>query len=251
MIRIHRLASHILSKNTLAKGTSFRFSSAGIDQNKNFDKLKQLRRDYNSDTILTRSDMESCPFQQFTKWLDEAIQSDQKWEANAMVVSTCDKAGNPSSRYVLLKEYDKSGFVFYTHHESKKGSQLAENPNIAALLYFPLKYRQIRIEGKVEKLSEEQNDEYFYSRPLGAQISASVSPQSQVIDSKDTLQKQREILEKKIEKGDVKVPRPEQWGGYRIVPNWFEYYQGQPSRFHDRFTYRNVGQEWVLEVLAP
>jgi len=216
--------------------------------------------DYRKEYIpgqLGEKDMSQNPFDQFKAWFDKANEVEKFCEPNTMAISTATASGVPSVRYVLLKGVDTSGFTFFTHYESRKGQNLEENPNIAALFYWPLTHRQIRLEGTVEKLSDKENDDYFHSRPVGSQISAWASPQSQKIPSKDPLLEKMSSMQKKVETEGVEVPRPN-WGGYRIIPKTFEFWQGQQSRdtpqgwdMHNRFMYRRTATGgWAIEMIA-
>jgi len=169
-----------------------------------------------------------------------------------MAISTCTLDGMPSIRYVLLKEVDETGFVFFSNYESRKGQELAANPNISACFYWPLCHRQVRIEGRAERIAPGASDAYFKSRPIDSQISGMVSPQSQVLNSKDDLLKKIDEAKEKVKvEGEQSVQRPDSWGGYRIVPKYFEFWQGQQSRFHDRFVYEKEGNGWNVSMLAP
>lgn len=215
--------------------------------------LNDYRIDY-SKIPLKIEEFANCPFEQFKTWFETAEKTEKDVEVNSMAIATCSKDGMPSVRYVLCKGFDKNGFVFYTNYESKKGKQIEENPKIAALFYWPNAQRQVRIEGKAEKISEEASDTYFNSRPIGSQISGSLSPQSQVISSKQELQAKMDEIKKQVEDDVTKVVRPKNWGGYRIIPISFEFWQGQSSRFHDRFLYTPLddsNNNWNINILAP
>lgn len=205
------------------------------------------------------------PFTLFDMWFKEALNTPTAYEANAMCISTVSSTGQPSSRYVLLKSYSADeGFTFFTNYGSRKAQELAANPKICATFYwFPLK-RQIRIEGTVTKVSPEESQAYFYERPRDSQIGAKISPQSQKIAGRHVLDETETKLRAEIGE-DGKVPMPD-WGGYRITPNWFEFWQGQSNRIHDRIVFRRpvpeevVGEGeltkpaddgWVFERLAP
>jgi len=169
-----------------------------------------------------------------------------------MAISTCTLDGLPSIRYVLLKGVDESGFIFYTNYESRKGQELAANPNISACFYWPLCHRQVRIEGRAEKLPPSTSDAYFKSRPIDSQISGMVSPQSQILDTKEDLLKKIDEAKERVKlEGEQAIQRPDSWGGYRIIPRYFEFWQGQKSRFHDRFAYTKGGEGWDVQMLAP
>ena len=167
----------------------------------------------------------------------------------SMTLATATKAGQPSARIVLLKSFDQEGFVFYTNYDSRKGLELGENPQACLLIYWSPLWRQVRIEGPIEKVSSAESDQYFDSRPLGSRIGAWASNQSRVIDSREKLDKQFAEFESKF--GDH-VPRPPHWGGYRVRPEVIEFWQGQENRLHDRLRYtRQQNGEWLIERLAP
>lgn len=212
-----------------------------------FQSLNKLRKEYFLKE-LTESGVSSNPFDQFEIWFKEILKSDLK-EPNAMIVATSTKDGIPSVRTVLLKEFDESGFVFYTNYKSEKGKELLENPNAALLFYWGFLERQIRITGTVEKVSREKSAEYFHSRPRESQIGAWASNQSQIIEGRDYLQnKFREI---KSEFEEKEIPLPEYWGGFKVVPEKFEFWQGRESRLHDRICYLKENNTWKIVRLAP
>lgn len=188
------------------------------------------------------------PFIQFDEWYKEAAAL-KSFEANAMSIATVDENGVPHSRIVLLKEYSENGLVFYTNYNSIKAQNLEQNKNIAILFFYEKMERQIRIQGSVERLTDEQNDAYFYSRPIESQIGAIISPQSNIIESKDLLTaKYKEYI------GQNKKPqRPKHWGGYLVKVNYFEFWQGRPSRLHDRVCYQlnDKDNTWRKFILAP
>jgi pyridoxamine 5'-phosphate oxidase len=185
------------------------------------------------------------PFAEFQAWLDEAWKSEPN-DANAMTVSTV-ADGRPSARLVLLKGFDERGFVFFTGYESRKGGELAANPRAALLFYWDPLGRQVRIEGPVERVSEAESDAYFASRPRGAQISASVSPQSRVVESRAQL----EALAAELEARGGELSRPPSWGGFRVAPETYEFWQHRANRLHDRLRYSRDGAAWKVERLAP
>jgi len=211
--------------------------------------LIEPRRDYTADT-LRRSDLADNPITQFTHWLQDA--RDKKiLDATAMTLCTADKSGQPHARVVLLKKFDDTGFVWYTYQESDKARQLAENPRASLLFYWCALERQVRIEGTVTKLDPNEADEYFYSRPEGSRFSAAASVQSQPVDN-------REILEQRVadlhaQYPDGNVPRPDVWGGYRIVPHRLEFWQGRADRLHDRFVFERAqaNEEWSVGRIQP
>lgn len=208
--------------------------------------IADIRKDY-SQKILEESSVAASPLAQFKAWLEEAIQAALP-EPTAMVLSTV-AANRPSSRVVLLKDIESNGFVFYTNYLSRKGEQLAANPFASINFFWAELERQVRIEGRIEKVSAENSDAYFSSRPRASQIGAWVSPQSKVIGSRTVLEDRMKELSAEFE--DKPVPRPEQWGGYILYPDYMEFWQGRPSRLHDRIAYTLGGNQWTISRLAP
>lgn len=192
--------------------------------------------------------MAADPFVQFERWFGFALDSGIA-EPNAFSLATVGTDGMPSQRAVLLKFFDEKGFVFYTNYNSRKAQEMADNAQVAMLFPWFALQRQIKIQGRVEKVSREQTLKYFLSRPRDSQLGAWTSPQSRVIDSRALLLNQWAKMKEKFARGEV--PLPDFWGGYRIVPTLFEFWQGQPSRLHDRFEYRTDGAEWQMTRLAP
>jgi pyridoxamine 5'-phosphate oxidase len=198
------------------------------------------------------------PFEQFKGWYARANELEKFCEPNTMAISTVSAGMLPSVRYVLLKGVDTSGFIFYTHYESMKGQELSKNPSIAALFYWPLTNRQVRIEGIAQKMTDAENDEYFHSRPVGSQISAWASPQSQVIPDKGVLYDKMKTMEKQVEAEGLEVPRPN-WGGFRIIPKNFEFWQGhqqgqddQGWQYHNRYQYSMTPTgDWTIQMVSP
>lgn len=188
------------------------------------------------------------PFLQFDIWYKEHLNSDIS-VPDAVSLGTADSEGQVSVRTVLLKGYDDKGFVFFTNYTSKKGIQLASNPKVALLFYWPESARQIRIEGSVKKVSEEESQTYFKSRPFESQLSAWASDQSSKIPDRQYLEKQYDFFLKKFK--DNPVEKPINWGGFRIVPEYFEFWQEGKFRLHDRITYTKTKNKWIIERLAP
>jgi pyridoxamine 5'-phosphate oxidase len=198
---------------------------------------------------LDNSQASADPIEQFAAWYELALASNLP-EPDAMAIATAPADGRPSCRMVLLKGYDARGFTFFSSYESRKGVELAENPQAAVVLFWPELRRQIRIEGHVAKLSVEESDLYFGTRPRGSQIAALASRQSTVLPSRGALEERVSDLERELAGRDV--PRPPYWGGYRLVPTAIEFWQGRPNRLHDRLQYRRQDDgTWVLERLSP
>jgi pyridoxamine 5'-phosphate oxidase len=209
-------------------------------------KLADLRKDYALKT-LDEKDVDRDPMKQFGVWMVEAIHA-QVPEPTAMTLATVDARGRPSGRIVLLKGVDPLGFVFYTNYESRKGRDLAGNPAAALTFLWKELERQVRVEGAVEKVSAEESTAYFDTRPLGSRIGAWASPQSEPIENRDWLEARWTKMT--VEHG-AKPPRPPHWGGYRLRPDYIEFWQGRMSRLHDRIAYSRAGQAWKLARLAP
>jgi len=211
--------------------------------------IENLRKEY-ARGQLELSEVQDDPIPQFERWLEEALRAEVP-EPNAMTLSTATANGIPSARIVLLKGLDKGGFLFYTNYQSQKGRELSENPHAALTFLWHELQRQVRVEGRVERLSPEASTEYFQSRPKSSQIGAWVSPQSQPIESREVLEKREQELWEKYEDAE-QLPRPEHWGGFRVVPQRIEFWQGRPSRLHDRiFFERDAAGNWEKRRLAP
>jgi pyridoxamine 5'-phosphate oxidase len=195
---------------------------------------------------LDESDLDRDPLRQFAAWFEEAGAAGVR-APEAMALATAAVDGRPSLRMVLLKGFDEHGFVFFTGYESRKGAELAANPRAALLFHWDPLGRQVRIEGPVERVSEAESDAYFASRPRGAQVSASVSPQSRVVESRAAL----EVLAAELEARSGELPRPPSWGGFRLAPETYEFWQHRANRLHDRLRYRRQGDRWEIERLGP
>lgn len=209
--------------------------------------ISDSRREYLS-RKLSYKDLNTDPFLQFKKWLNEAYDQNLT-DANAMTLATSTSDGKPTARILLLRHWDEKGFVFFTNYESKKGFQIAENPWGALVFYWSLLERQIRIEGKIVKTSREESDDYFDSRPEGSQVGAWASPQSKKIPSREYLESLQEDYIEVFKNSQLK--RPINWGGYRLIPDLFEFWQGRENRLHDRFEYIRENGSWSIYRLAP
>lgn len=197
---------------------------------------------------LDPADCDPDPFVEVRRWLALAIDGGLP-TANAMTLATVDERGRPAARVVLLKEVDDRGFVFYTNYESRKAQDLAARPFAALVLYWEPLHRQVRIEGSIEKTSADESDAYFATRPRGSQLGALASPQSQPLPTREWLE--HKVSELSTAYGERAIPRPVTWGGYRVVPDMIELWQGQPSRLHDRVRYRRDAGGWIKDRLAP
>ena len=198
---------------------------------------------------LKKTDIDPNPIRQFTLWFQQALNA-QLPEPNAMTLATVASNGQPSARIVLLKHFDEQGFVFYTNYHSLKGRQLVDNPQAALVFWWAELERQVRIEGKVAKTSKDESDKYFHSRPQGSQIGALVSNQSQIIKNREVLDSKLAQLTSKYQ--EQEIPCPDHWGGFRVIPQAIEFWQGRPNRLHDRLCYRLTEENiWEIERLAP
>lgn len=209
--------------------------------------LTATRREYVAQG-LSRDSLISCPFEQFAKWMDDAIAVSPD-DATSMTLATADKTGMPSARIVLLKHFDNDGFAWYTDYRSQKGDQLAENPQAEIMFYWYGLERQVRIQGSVTKLAPEQGKKYFDARPLGSRLSAAVSCQSHPIANRQLLEEAVDALAQQHPEGDILCPS--EWGGYLLKPSRFEFWQGRENRLHDRFQFNLIADEWQIERLQP
>lgn len=217
-----------------------------IDQDP--ERFSQFRRDYHLGN-LDESEVNPNPYLQFKKWFEEAAQT-QPIEPNAVAIATSTLDGKPSVRMVLMKGLDESGLVFFTNYESRKGQEVMVNPRAAALFYWDVLQREARIEGVIARISEQESDAYFVSRPRDAQIGAWASKQSTVIPSRAFLEE--EVKRYQTNFGDGVIARPPFWGGYRLTPDGFEFWQGRPNRLHDRLYYSlQEDRTWSLQRLSP
>ncbi len=205
------------------------------------------RQDYSKHS-LDEASADKNPIRQFSEWLEQASQSGVK-EPHAFTLSTASRSGKPSARILLLRDVGEKGFIFYTNYNSRKGAQLKENPFAAMTFFWQSVERQVRVEGKVIKLSAALSDKYFNSRPYASRVSAVASPQSKVVKNRQWLEESHEALLEKYP--NENVPRPAHWGGYLLIPSQIEFWQGRPNRLHDRLRYTLRGGKWKMERLAP
>ena len=207
-----------------------------------------IRKDYQMQSLL-ETGVADDPFVQFDSWWDDAVKSELN-EINAMTLATASATGMPSARIVLLKSVSEAGFVFFTNYNSQKGKELLENPRACLVFFWKELERQIRITGSVEKVSAEESDEYFNSRPEGSRIGAWASPQSSVIESREIIEINLANYARQFAKGEI--ARPPHWGGYIVIPSVIEFWQGRPNRLHDRIQYSKITDgSWKIERLAP
>lgn len=213
----------------------------------NHQSVADIRRDYQLKTLV-ESDLHSDPLQQFSHWFDEAVEVMQ-FEANAMTLATATPDGKPSLRIVLLKGIESGAFVFYTNYESKKGKEIALNPNVSVVFFWHPLERQVIVEGRVEKVSPEESEAYFQSRPLESRLGAWASQQSRDLPDRETLEARFRDVQALYPDGNI--PKPPYWGGYRIIPERLEFWQGRPGRLHDRLVYEKNGTTWEIHRLSP
>ncbi len=205
------------------------------------------QRDYRREP-LRRSSLDKDPIVLFSRWLSEAAREDPL-DTHSMTLATADEQGRPSARIVLLKQADRQGFVFFTNYESRKARELEANPFASLVFYWPRLERQVRVEGRVERVSARESDDYFGSRPRGSRIAGSISPQSSVVESREWLEQTYRRLEREL---DGRNPdRPPSWGGFRLRPSALEFWKGRPTRLHDRILYKRLGDSWEILRLAP
>ena len=209
--------------------------------------IQDIRKSYTAGK-LRREDLNADPVAQFGAWLQAAIDADVP-EPTAMTLATVGENGQPSARVVLLKGVDAQGFRFYSSYESRKGTDLEQNPKAALVFYWHALERQVRVEGSVQKLTREESERYFKSRPHGSQLGAWASQQSRAIEGREGLEARLKELESLYKEGEV--PLPDFWGGYLVVPRALEFWQGRPNRLHDRFRYSRHGDTWEIARLAP
>lgn len=213
--------------------------------------IADIRRDYHL-AGLRRKDLDADPIVQFRRWFDQAaarVANAERSDVNAGTLATVDGAGQPSARVVLLKGVDERGFIFFTNYDSRKGREIAGNPNVAMVFYWPDQERQVTIAGQAAKISRAESEVYFKSRPRGSRLAAWASHQSEVLLNREVLEAQWAELQGKYP--DENVPMPPNWGGFAIAPVRIEFWQGRPSRLHDRFRYLKREGKWVIERLSP
>ena len=209
--------------------------------------ISSIRKDYQLQS-LELTDVAATPVLQFDKWWNEAVSSSIE-EVNAMTLATVNPDGKPAARIVLLKGFDENGFIFFTNYHSEKGKSISAHPYASLVFFWKELERQVRVEGSCIQVSKSESDEYFLSRPIGSRLGAWASPQSTVISSRTVLDQNLDRVTAQY--ADGIVPRPNHWGGYRVIPEMVEFWQGRPSRLHDRIRYRKDESQWLIERLAP
>ncbi|HZH69264.1 MAG TPA: pyridoxamine 5'-phosphate oxidase [Flavobacteriaceae bacterium] len=214
------------------------------------DDLSNYRKQYQKQE-LSEASVDPNPLQQFRTWFYEADENEGVDEPNAMTIATVGADGFPKSRVVLLKKYNEEGFIFYTNYESEKGKAIITHPKVCLSFFWSALERQVIIKGTAEKVAENDSENYFHSRPKGSQLGAVVSPQSEVIPSRENLEEQLQQLDEKY-KTATEIPRPKNWGGFLVRPHSIEFWQGRPNRLHDRLRYTlTEDYDWKIERLAP
>ena len=213
--------------------------------------MEDFRKQYGTLPQLDKSDLDADPIEEFRKWFQQATDAvPVDWfEPNVMTLATASSTGEVTARIVLLKGLDQDGLFFYTNYESKKGSQLSENPRAAVVLFWPYLERQVRVEGAVERVSRELSERYFHSRPRGSQIGAAISKQSEPIQSAAELEQRADEMERRY--AGQSIPLPDDWGGFCLKPTRFEFWQGRKNRLHVRFAYEPSDTAWKIVRLAP
>lgn len=209
--------------------------------------LRDIRTNYQK-FELNEETVNNDPILQLTAWLNDAIEN-QKADPTAMILSTIDREGNPESRVVLLKELKDQGLIFFTNYDSKKGQQISMHPQVSIVFFWPEMERQVRVKGKVEKISENDSENYFLSRPIESQLGAWASPQSRVIKNRQILDENYIHFQRYFQEHEIK--KPPHWGGYLIRPEYFEFWQGRANRLHDRIEFQKSGETWIIQRLAP
>lgn len=245
----------LLQKNHIMRDDSTRLSRS-IDalnrttlliQTMNPINFSELRKEYQQQT-LHEAEVAANPITQFQKWFEQAVAA-QLAHPEAMTLATATREGKPSARIVLLKSVDERGFSFFTNYESRKSHELAQNAHASLVFWWNELERQVRIEGRVERVSAQESDDYFRTRPRGSQIGAWASAQSETLPNREALEKNARDFEEKF--GEAEIPRPPHWGGFRLTPHAIEFWQGRLNRLHDRIRYRLRNDDWLIERLAP